>query len=876
MAAPDRTHIRDLLAQASELPADQRAVFLSRACGQDTSMRREVESLLAVLDQAGQFLAPPVADRPCPTTGLLDTPDGAEVRLDPESHDPGTTINHYRVLQLIGEGGFGRVYLAEQERPVKRQVALKIIKPGMDTRQVIKRFKAERQALAMMDHPNIAKVLDAGSTEAGRPYFVMELVRGMPITEYCDAVSLSVRERLELFVKICSAVQHAHQKGIIHRDIKPSNVLVTMVDGTPVPKVIDFGVAKATNASLGESAPITEHRQWMGTPQYMSPEQAGREGGDIDTRSDIYSLGVLLYELLTGSTPFDSRDLRQSTQDEVQRVIREVEPRRPSITIGSRSADIETISLHRGTDARRLSQLVKGELDWIVMRCLEKDRARRYETASGLARDVEHYLRGEPVQAGPPSGAYRVRKFVRRHKALIATTGIVLAASILGTIGTSIGLLRAIHERDASTRSQAKATQEAAKAAALNNFLLNMLGSADPQLSKGKDVLVRDILDQAAQEVKLNPPTDPETHEAIEHTLGTAYQALGIYGIAADHLRVSLNLRSKKYGPQSLEAARAMGELADSLWDDLEYAAAEPFYRQSLQIRQTLLGLDNAEVAASMQSVANMLQGKGDYEGAYENYQHALAIRRKIFSEDNLDIARNLVGLAVLYRDDGKRDQAKGLVEEALRIQRKLLGDKDLRVADTLVVLGSVSGATSESVDSYQHALTIQKQVLGPDHPRVAVTLTFLARKMEDLNNFGDEPEFLLREALRINRQAFGQRHGEVARSLERLGELYLGRKAWPQAQQTLQQSLAMLRQTLGEDAPEVGWVVRDLVPVFIAQKEFADAETMLLARYQWSTRQPEPRFRQEVAQMLVNLYQAWGKPDKAAQWSAALSKPAN
>jgi len=612
----------------------------------------------------------------------------------------------------------------------------------------------------------------------------------------------------------------------------------------------------------------------MGTPQYMSPEQAGREGGDIDTRSDIYSLGVLLYELLTGSTPFDSRDLRQAPQDEIQRVIREVEPRRPSITISSRSADIETISLHRGTDARRLSLVIRGELDWIVMRCLEKDRARRYETASGLARDVEHYLHGEPVLAGPPSGAYRVRKFVRRHKALIATTSIVLAASILGTVGTSIGLLRAIRERDASTRSQTKATQEAAKAAALNNFLLHMLGTANPQLSKGKDVLVRDILDQASQEVNLSPPADPETHQAIEHTLGSAYQALGLYGIAAQHRRASLELQSQRFGPTSLEAARAMGELANSLWDDLQYAAAEPFYRQSLQIRQTLLGPDSTEVAASMQSVANMLQGKGDYKGAYENYQRALAIRRKFLGENSLETANNLVGLAMLYRDDGKKPQAKELIEEALRIQRSLLGEKDLRVADTLVVLGSVSGATTESVDAYQQALTIQKQLLGPDHPRIAITLTFLARKMEDLNNFGDEPESLLREALRINRQTFGQRHGEVARSLERLGELYLGRKAWPQAEQILRQSLDMLRLTLGEDAPEVGWVVRDLVAVFIARAEFPDAESMLLPRYQWSTRQNEARFSQEVSQMLVDLYRAWDKPDKAAQWSAAASKP--
>jgi serine/threonine-protein kinase len=398
----------------------ERAAYLERACGGDPVLRGQVEQLLKAHQESGPFMERPALAR------VATTPE-------PVSEGPGTVIGPYKLLEQIGEGGFGVVFMAEQQQPLRRRVALKVIKPGMDTHQVIARFEAERQALALMDHPNIAQVLDAGSTTSGRPYFVMELVRGVPITDYCDQNNLTPHERLKLFVSVCQAVQHAHQKGIIHRDLKPSNVLVTLHDGVPVVKVIDFGIAKATGQRLTEKTLFTNFAQMIGTPLYMSPEQAEMSGLDVDTRSDIYSLGVLLYELLTGTTPLDKERLKQVSFDELRRIVREEEPPNPSARISTLGQAATVVSAHRKTDAKRLIQLVRGDLDWIVMKALEKDRSRRYETASAFAADVQHHLRDEPVEARPPAALYRFHKFARRNKAaLLVTAGAFLAVTVLG------------------------------------------------------------------------------------------------------------------------------------------------------------------------------------------------------------------------------------------------------------------------------------------------------------------------------------------------------------------------------------------------------------------------------------------------------------
>jgi WD40 repeat protein/serine/threonine protein kinase len=440
---------REIFLEALDMATPEaRAAYLQAACGGDVVLRREVEELLKEHYSNDTLLAGPALEG---ERTFEATP--------PTSEAPAQMIGRYKLLERIGEGGFGEVWMAEQREPVKRRVALKIIKPGMDSRQVAARFEAERQALAMMDHANIARIFDAGVTDNGRPYFVMELVRGIKITEYCDQNQLPTRERLKLFILVCQAVQHAHQKGVIHRDIKPSNILVTLHDGVPVPKVIDFGIAKATQQELTDKTLFTQFQQFIGTPAYISPEQAEMSALDIDTRADIYSLGVLFYELLVGQTPFDAKEMMQGGLDALRQIIREKEPLRPSTRLNTLPGEARTTAgKRRQTDVGKLVHQLQGDLDWIVMKCLEKDRTRRYETANGLATDIRRHLHNEPVTARPPSAMYKLRKFVGRNRSLVMSAAALLLVLCLGLLGTSLGLLRASREAGRAQLAERDAT----------------------------------------------------------------------------------------------------------------------------------------------------------------------------------------------------------------------------------------------------------------------------------------------------------------------------------------------------------------------------------------------------------------------------------
>jgi eukaryotic-like serine/threonine-protein kinase len=529
---PERPLANELFLKALELPEEERARYLDQACGGDAPLRAEVDSLLDASVRAGSFLNAPV-----PLAGVSAT-------CDTPLEVPGTQIGPYKLLQQIGEGGMGVVYMAEQLQPVRRRVALKVIKPGMDSSQVIARFEAERQALSLMEHPNIAKVLDAGTTASGRPYFVMELVKGQPITQYCDEHHLMPRQRLELLLPVCHAIQHAHQKGIIHRDIKPTNILVAEYDEKPVPKVIDFGVAKAIGSSLTERTMFTGFGQIVGTLEYMSPEQAKVNQLDIDTRSDIYSLGVLLYELLTGTTPHDGKRLRSAALDEMLRIIREEEPPRPSTRL-SGSETLPSIAVGRSMEPALLSRTLRGELDWIVMKALEKDRGRRYETATAFAADLQHYLNDEPVQASPPSATYRLRKLLRRHQVAVAVTGAFVLLLITGT-ATSTYFAIAAAARAEESESHAEAARQNAeqaqknfrKARAAVDRMLYRVASERLNQTPQAEILRKKLLEDALRfhkEFLEEAGDDPSVHRdaafseaelaALQFYLGTEEQA---------------------------------------------------------------------------------------------------------------------------------------------------------------------------------------------------------------------------------------------------------------------------------------------------------------------------------------------------------------
>ena len=531
----------------------------------------------------------------------------------------GETVGPYTIVELIGEGGFGAVYKAEQEEPIRRTVALKVIKLGMDSKQILARFEVERQALTLMDHPSIARVFDAGTTEKGRPYFAMELVKGVPITEYCDEKSLTTSERIALFSKICHAVQHAHQKGIIHRDIKPSNVLVTIHDADPVPKVIDFGIAKATKEPLTEKTFSTGEYQFNGTPEYMSPEQAEMGQIDIDTRSDIYSLGVLLYVLLTGRSPFGRTTLRRVAYWEVQRIIREEDPPTPSQRLSRLGKALKEVAQTRCVSPTVLRRLIKGDIDWIVMKALEKDRDRRYQTASSLAADLLRHLKNEPVQAGPPGAAYRLHKFIRRNKVPVTAGGLMAAALIVGFSFALFGFFQATKardelriERDAAEtaridaeaarageererrraeKNEKKARSEANRCAAVSAFLQEMLASVDPENALGREPTMRFVLDEAATRIEEGSlHEDSGAEAAVRMTIGKTYKALGLFGIAAVHLRKAESIWLRSLGGEAPETLRARSALGDLYCREGKYSLAETILRQTFETEKAVLG----------------------------------------------------------------------------------------------------------------------------------------------------------------------------------------------------------------------------------------------------------------------------------------------
>jgi len=827
--------------RAIELPPAARRAFVTNACGSDGELRERVLAMLAAGER--DSLAP-TSDSSRSAASLAEGADAPQG----EAERPGSRIGAYRLLQQIGEGGFGAVFLAEQEEPVVRRVALKIIKLGMDTHQVVARFEQERQALAMMDHPNIARVIDAGATATGRPFFVMDLVTGLPIVEYCDKAKLTIAQRLDLFVQVCGAVQHAHGKGIIHRDIKPSNILVATQDGRPIAKVIDFGIAKATSQKLTDKTLLTEDRQVIGTLQYMSPEQA--EGWlDIDTRADVWSLGVVLYELLAGSTPFDRRMLQKASHADVQRMIREVEPQKPSTRIGASGTDLPTIADRRRTEPHRLGGLVRGELDWIVMKALEKDRTRRYETANGLANDVRRHLVGEAVHAAPPSTAYRVRTFLRRNRALAGGVVAVTAALLVGAIGFAWQARIAQKERDdallarqeqAELRAKAEqlaaaeseqrrlAEQNERKAEAISGFLVEMLGAANLK-ALGREAKVADVLDRAADHIETAFQGQPATVASVRAILGRTYLSLGLLDDAQVHLQASLESRRQEYGERSVEFAFAKQEL--SAWQSQkgDFAAAAAGFREALEILRGVVGNDDARTVGFQVDYANALVRLDREAEAEPLMREALAALTRISGRDadKTQIAMN--SLAVLLQGQKRLDEAEALYREALAIGQRVHGADHpdtltvtVNLASLLRERGDLAAAEPLMVSAYVSV----KRVYGPDHPRTGGVAGAYGQLLSVAGRWREALP-LYEESLAVSRRVEGDQTLDTTIAKRRLAGVLASLLEWQRAIALLTEVVDTYTRLRGAEHRETISARMDLANTLVKDGRFADAETM-------------------------------------------------
>jgi serine/threonine protein kinase/tetratricopeptide (TPR) repeat protein len=806
---------------------DEWPAFLDQACGGQVDLRQRVEVLLVAHQEAGPFPASPPEEAPSTLAGIGGPSEGL-----------GTVTGSYRLLRKIGEGGMGTVYLAAQSHPVQRQVALKLIKPGLDSRQFIARFEQERQALALMDHPNIAKVLDAGTTlpsegreftRSGRPYLVMELVQGAPLTKYCDEQRLKLKDRLELFVIVCRAIQHAHQKGIIHRDIKPSNVLVGRYDGKPVPKVIDFGVAKATGPKVTEHTLVTGIGAVVGTLEYMSPEQAELNRVDVDTRSDIYSLGVLLYELLTGSTPLEGKPLKQTAFLEGLRLIREEEPPRPSARL-STVEGLPSIAAQRGVEPKKLLGLLRRELDWIALKALEKDRNRRYETADGLARDIERYLRDEPVSACPPSAAYRLGKFARRNKVPVLSGMVVLLSLVGGVIGTTWSLVRAERARQAEAQraeGERQAKQQALDAAAaekkakddalareaeteamLKFFQNKVFAAARPKNQDGGlgyDVKLADAIKAALPGVKKSFPGQPLIEARLRRTMGKSFYQLGDGKTAIEQFQVARELYTQHVGIDHPDTLLSMDNLASAYIFAGRMQEGVKLYEETLARMRAKLGPDHLDTLWSMASLAGCYNRVGRYQDAVKLAEEALRLRKAKLGTDHPQTLQSMYTLAVCYQDAGRAKEALKLNEETLERRKAKLGPDHpdtFYSMENLALCYAEVGRIQEALELNQQTLQLRKMNLGSNHPDTLQSMNNLANCYADAGRLKEAVK-LNEETLQLRKAKLGPDHLNTLTSMQDLALCYRKTGRHAEALNLLEETVVLRKAKLGLDRPD-------------------------------------------------------------------------
>jgi serine/threonine protein kinase len=820
---PDQQHVDSIfLAAAEKATASERAAYLDVACASDPELRERVERLLTAQSKVSRFLE-------APAPALIETVDEP-----PATERPGTVVGPYKLLEQIGEGGMGAVWMAEQTEPIQRRVAVKVVKEGMDSRQVLARFEAERQALALMEHPNIAKVLDAGKAPSGRPYFVMELVKGQPITGYCDEKRLGVRDRLELFGDVCRAVQHAHQKGVIHRDLKPSNVLVAPYDGKPVVKVIDFGVAKATGQRLTDKTLFTGFGAVVGTPEYMSPEQAEVNNQDIDTRSDIYSLGVLLYELLTGSTPLTRQRTKEAALLEVLRLIREEEPPRPSTRLSESKESLPSISAQRQTEPAKLTRLVRGELDWIVMKALEKDRARRYETANGFARDIRRYLADEPVEACPPSRAYRLRKFARKNQRGLVTAAAFAVLLLIGGVISAWQAVRATRaEAKALTARDAEAASGAEARAVLKFFQDKVLAAARPEGEDGglgREVTIRTAVEAAEPGIAAAFSDRPAVEAAIRTALGDTYYYLGLLAPALRQFERARALRHQALGPDHPDTLQSMNDIAEAYLALGRLPEALDLHEETLKLRRANLGLDHSDTFMSMNNVAKCYQGFGWWPEAIALREETLKRRQDKLGPDHAYTLHSMNELVLTLGAAGRWREALPLAERTLEMSKKKFG-LDGPTHQSMNTLAIAYGAT----DQLEKQLALQEQTVNlmrkkwsPDHPALLVVMHNLASSYLDAGRVAEGLD-LAEEVFKLCKAKPGPDPLRTHRARLLLASAYADAGRSTDALALYKETLRLCEDNAGTDHPFTLDATRCFAQFCLAQGDYASAEKYYL-----------------------------------------------
>jgi serine/threonine protein kinase len=790
--------IKEILGVALERDPSQRTAFLDEVCSGDDILRAEIESLLSAHAQAGGLSESVLV------TEVVDSPPASNL------------LGPYRLLKKLGEGGMGQVWLAEQVVPVRRKVALKLIRAGMYDDSTLRRFQSERQSLAIMDHPAIAKVFDAGATPDGQPYFAMEYVPGVAITHYCDEKKLKIRNRLELFIRTCEGVQHAHQKAIIHRDLKPANILVVEVDGKPMPRIIDFGLAKPLVPYFSGESMNTMAGSFVGTPGYMSPEQADPGIQDVDTRTDVYSLGVILYELLTGFLPFDAAQWKKLRLEELLRRLREEDPPRPSTKVSAARDASQSHALARGTEPAQLVSALRGDLDWITMKALDKDRNRRYGTPSEIAADIRRYLKSEPVLARPATAGYRLRKYVRRHR-----VGVSVAAGLFLLL-TGSAALQAIQLR--------RITRERDRADRVAQFMTNMFTVSNPSESRGNTITAREILDKASKDIYTGLSQDPELQANMLDLMGRVYSHLGLYPKAEELLSPALQIRRRVLGSNHPDTLWSMVNLANSLSDQAKYPEADKLYQEVIQTGRRVGPPARRRVIAAMNNLALNLMDEGRVADAEKMQRDIVETQRRSLGPEAPDTLTSISNLALTVRSQGHFTDAVNLDRQVLEARRRTLGPDHpdtLRSAANLTLdLLDEQGHDAEAEQLIRPTLEAQRRILGPEHPDTLVSVDALSEALLQQKKFA-ESEAVTRQELEILRRTRGPEHPRTLHAISNLAAVLDQEGNHTEAARQFRDLWEIQRRVRGPEHPDTLLSQTNIAAALLGAKQLAEAEKL-------------------------------------------------